>query len=85
MSGAVNIYDLMNLQKLDPVGALLFPPACFGDVVAADNERIGGDAIVLNFDDARFLAIVQLLRGKYSKIGMRLYYRKSGKGGWKRV
>lgn len=85
MPYAVNLYDLMSLQALDPVCALFFPVSALGEVVAANRRKVGQDAVFLAFDDERAAAIVKLVRKRYDKNSLLLYFSKSGRGGWKRI
>ncbi len=82
---AINLYDLMSLQVLDPVGALLFPPSIIGEVIAAESRRVAQDAAILKVDEERAEAIVTLVRKKYKKKQLLMYRSKTGRGGWKRI
>ena len=83
---AVNLYDLQDLQKNDPVGALLFPPSCLGNPIIAERKKPHGDALILNVPNERATAILQIIRTKYpKKYQFRIYHSKTGRAGWRRI
>jgi hypothetical protein len=55
------------------------------EIVEAEKGRVDGTAVLLDCDDERGEAIHFVLRKKFTKNLFRMYYSKTGEGGWKRV
>lgn len=83
---AVNLCDLMELKRVDPIGMLLFKPEVLSTrTVEVEGNRIDTSALRLTCDEERGQAILALIRKKYRKNQLRMYYSKTGNGSWKRV
>ncbi len=87
MPYAVNLADLTG--QLDPViaGALIAPVA--PNKVLLNNVEpegyIADVGLLLECDEDRAEAIVEVIRRKYQKHELRCYYSKTGRGSWRRV
>jgi len=79
---AVNLSDIVCLQKTNPVAALLFPPEILGETVST-GHRIDDFAQVLICEDERILAIARIMLQMYPRsCPVRIYEKK---GGWRYI
>jgi len=87
MHYAVNIADLTNT----PVGSdicmtmLLTPVLDRSPIWVAGRKRLDEVAMGLDCDEERAKAIADVIRLHYKKHQVRVYYSRTGKGGWKRI
>lgn len=82
---AVSLINLMSLKELDPIGALLFPADILGPSIMPEKRRLGTESVMLTCAQERAEAIIELIRGKYSKRQFMIFRSKTGNGGWGRV
>ena len=84
---AVNITDLCNTEAGKDIGvALLLNPVMDREhPIKTERNRFDGMGVCLNCDKDRAKAIVELIRKRYKRYRLRIYYSKTGMGGWKRV
>jgi len=83
---AICLSDITNTPVGDDWGIqFLIKPVFTDRVIDAVPRRFDGVAIVLDCDDERGAAIHQLIRQKYEKYQLRLFYSKTGNGGWKTI
>jgi hypothetical protein len=85
MPYAVNVPDW--LARKDDVGLkiLLAQVVDHDQAVDAEPGRIDGVGVRLICDDEQARAIVAVIRKKFHRNHMRLYYSTTGTGSWKRV
>mgnify|MGYP003552083040 CR=1 FL=1 len=83
MKYAINLTDM---TKDDIVKQFVILPVCPNKIVINVNKnRLDETAIVLECDETRAKAIVDVVRSKYHRNLFRCYESKTGKGGWKRI
>jgi hypothetical protein len=79
---AINIADL---TKDDILKSFLILPVCTNKkTVNVDKKRLDEMAVILECPDEQSIAIVEVIRKKYSKNLFRCYESKTGKN-WKRI
>jgi len=92
MPYAVNVSDLVVRRDPITLPCLVAPVTPNRIFVDATPRDIAGTAVLLECDEERAAAIIEVIRIKYppdpkgrTNPWMRCYYSKTGKGGWKRV
>ena len=82
---AANIADLTKDPILARLAVAPFMPAARQIVHAEGNDRLDGDAVVLDCGDATGAALVQVVRMRYSKHAFRFYQKSGGGAIWRRI
>lgn len=83
---AMNIADLTRYDEI--VRGMLIAPVIQGrQMVEAERGRLDGAAVVMQCDDVRALAVIQLLRTMDEKAGRYLLraYQEGARGGWSKA
>ena len=81
---AVNLADLATLQQGKPglcMPMLLISPVMRRETIDTNRRKVDGAAVILECDDDRSDAILQVLRMKYTRAQLRIY-RRGPRGGW---
>ena len=82
---AVNLADLSNTEVgRDFCLGMLLKPVLGTRPVEAE-KRFDGHAVLLECDEERAAAIVEVARKHYKRWQLRFYRSKTGNGGWRRV
>jgi hypothetical protein len=77
---AINVADLIASEATAFVAGILLGD-CRGPTVTVDKSRVDGTALVINADEQRARAIVEILRRRVPKLRA---YEQNGKS-WKRI
>lgn len=86
MPYAVNIADFTGQRDDWGLGLLLAPVIDErAQTVEINSKRFDAVGARLICDEERAEAITKLVRHRYKRHQLRLYYSKTGKGGWKRI
>ena len=82
MKYAVNLADLCYPDRVMVARCLIGPVK--GQTVQIDKDRMDGVAVLLDCDEKRGRAIVDVLRIKYKRNALRCYESESGRN-WRRI
>jgi len=85
MKYAVNLSDLHGISKIDRfviVECMIKP---ITPTLVRAEKTVDGTALLLEGNEERNKAIVDVIRMKFPKHKLRCYESKTGRGGWKRV
>ena len=83
MHYAINVADLTHDLILKDF--MILPVCPNKKTVQIVKDRLDETAIILECDETRAKAIVDIIRSKYQKNKFRCYESRTGNGGWKRT
>lgn len=80
---AINIADLTKDSFF--ISLLIEPVIRNRQIVEAEKDRLDGGAVMLECDEERAKAIVEIIRKKHTKNDVRCYEKKTNTKIWKRI